>query len=104
MYSRKILIAAAALAVAAAGGMASAAPWNQTHNGWNTRHEAHLDHRPPVARERVFETLRFHHYRNIGDPYFVRGHYVVRSRDRFGHPAFVEVDPWSGAFIGEFRL
>ena len=104
MYSRKILIAAAALTVAAAGGAASAAPWNHAHQGWNPRHEAQMDHRPPVAREHVFETLRSHHYRNIGDPYFVRSHYVVRSRDRFGRQAFVEVDPWSGVFIGEFRL
>ena len=32
-----------------------------------------------VERVRVYDTLRFHHYRGIGDPYFVRGHYVVRT-------------------------
>ena len=33
---------------------------------------------------RVAETLRFHRYRMIGDPYFFHGRYVVRTHDRFG--------------------
>ena len=37
-------------------------------------------------------------------PIFVHGHYVVRSFNRFGHVVFVEVDPYTGAFIGEFRV
>jgi hypothetical protein len=44
-----------------------------------------------------------HHYRGLGDPYFVRGHYVVKVAGRFGRPLFIEVDPYTGAFIGEFR-
>jgi hypothetical protein len=53
---------------------------------------------------RIYDTLRFRHYRGFGDPYFVRGHYVVRSFDRFGRTVFVEVNPYTGAFIGEFRI
>jgi hypothetical protein len=97
MYNIKTLVAAAAMAVAMAAGAsgASAAPWD---------HRPVIGHdRPLVIRERVFDTLRFHHYRGMGAPLFIRGHYVVRSYDRFGHIVFVEVDPYTGAFIGEFR-
>ena len=39
----------------------------------------------------------------LDDGIFLRGHYVVRSYDHFGRLVFVEVDPYTGAFIGEFR-
>lgn len=110
MYSKKILVAAAALAVLSAGGLgsASAAPWNHDrdhrmdHRGFD-RHLRNA-HRHYVARNHVLDVLRLHRYRMLGDPYFVRGHYVVRSHDRFGRTVFVEVDPYSGVFLGEFRL
>ena len=41
---------------------------------------------------------------SVGDPYFYRGHYVVRSYNRFGHVVFVEINPYTGGFIGEIRL
>jgi hypothetical protein len=95
MYSKKTLVAAAALAVLAASGLdaASAAPWH---------HRA--VHRHYVERARIAHALRLHHYRVVGDPYFLRGHYVVRTHNRFGHPAIVRIDPYTGAFLGEFRL
>jgi len=34
----------------------------------------------------------------------VRGHYVVRSYDRFGRVAFIEIDPYTGGVIGTIRL
>ena len=37
-------------------------------------------------------------------PIFVHGHYVVKSFNRFGRVVFVEVDPYTGAFMGEFRV
>jgi hypothetical protein len=94
MYNIKTLLAAASLAVATAAGIAGAgaAPWDRPGG-----------HRL-AARERVLDSLRLHHYRGVAAPIFVRGHYVVRSQDRFGHVVFVEVDPHSGAFIGEFRV
>ncbi len=98
MYNIKTLLAAATMAVAMTGG-AEAAPWNHPQNHPVIRYE----HRPLVMRERVFDTLRFHHYRAIGAPLFMHGHYVVRSFDRFGRTVFVEVNPYTGAFIGEFR-
>jgi hypothetical protein len=112
MYSTKILLAAAALAVSSLASAANAAPLDQRfgdhrdgdrfgHRGPVARHEFH---RPYVERVHIYDTLRFRHYRGIGDPYFVRGHYVVRTINPFGRTVFVEVDPYSGAFLGEFRI
>ena len=57
-----------------------------------------------VEHRIVFDTLRMHRVRYVGNPYFVRGHYVVRSYDRFGRVTFVEVNPYTGRFIGFIRL
>ena len=105
MFNMKSIFAAASLAVISAAGIgaASAQPWDHGYNrGWRA-HER-VEHRAYVNRLRIADSLRFHHYRVIGDPYFVHGRYVVRSHNRFGRPVFVQVDPYSGAFIGEVRL
>ena len=96
MSSMKTFLAAASLAVLSAAGLGSAAaqPWD--------RYEDH--HRAYVDRMRIAETLRFHRLRMIGDPTFVHGRYVVRTHDRFGRIIFVQVDPYSGAFVREVRL
>ncbi len=119
MNSTKILLTAASLAVslAAGAGAATAAPWDRHDDrGAVTRHEVIRHetfrhelgrrdfHRRIVDRTTIFETLRFHHYRGLGDPSFVHGHYVVKVAGRFGRPLFVEIDPYSGAFLGEFRI
>lgn len=58
-----------------------------------------------IARDRVFVTLRGRGYdRFIGDPYFYQGRYVVRSYNRSGRVVFVEINPYTGGFIGEIRL
>ena len=120
MNSTKILLAAATIAMAMAGGAANAAPWNNygdNHAAPAMRHDldrreirqdvrrdVRHDVRRIVERDRVFETLRFHHYRGLGEPIFVHGHYVVKVRGRLGRPLFVEIDPYTGALIGEFRV
>ena len=101
MFNIKTLLAAATMTVAMAAGGAEAAPWDHHPVA---RFDHRVDHRPLVMRERVFDTLRFHNYRGIAAPAFVRGHYVVRSYNRFGRIVFVEVNPYTGAFMGEFRL
>jgi len=111
MFNTKTILAAASLAVLSAAGIgsAAAAPWDhdrdhrriERHDGF--RHER-FEHRAFVNRMRVAETLRFHRYRVIGDPYFLHGRYVVRTHDRFGRLVFVQVDPYSGAFVREVRL
>jgi hypothetical protein len=85
MYTTKTLLKAASLAVLAAAGLGAgigsvcAAPWD--------RHDFRA------------ETLRFHHYRVVSDPFFFHGRFVVRAHDRFGRPILVQVNPYSGAFI-----
>lgn len=107
MSSMKTFLAAASLAVLSAAGPGSAAaqPWDRYgdhHRAWQ-RHER-FEHRVYVDRMRIAETLRFHRLRMIGDPYFVHGRYVVRTHDRFGRIIFVQVDPYSGAFVRMVRL
>jgi len=114
MIARNIVktttLAATALAALTVLGLgtASAAPFE--HRGPVVRHETIVRHevrdihRPYVTRTRVFETLRLHHYAGLGDPYFFHGRYVVRSHDRFGRPVLVELDPWTGRFIGVVRI
>jgi hypothetical protein len=107
MSNMKTILAAASLAVLSAAGIGAAAaqPWDHhfaRERAWE-RHER-FEHRAYVDRVRLSEALRFHRYRMIGDPYFVHGRYVVRTHDRFGRIVFVQVNPYSGAFIGEVRL
>ena len=119
MYSTKTLLAAASLAVLTAAGLgsASADPWDVRHDRMELRHDRMdirhdrqdlrrdmREHRGYVDRIRINDTLRFHRYRMIGEPYFVHGRYVVRTHDRFGRIVFVQVDPYSGAFIREVIL
>jgi hypothetical protein len=111
MFSTKTILAAASLAVLSAAGIgsAAAAPWDRNgdhdrfdhRNGY--RHER-FERRAFVDRVRLEQALRFHRYRVIGEPYFVHDRYVVRTHDRFGRIIFVQVDPYSGAFIREVRL
>jgi hypothetical protein len=101
MYNLKTLLTAASMAVAMAAGASSAnaQPWDH-HRPIDRRAPIHRDY---VVHERVVETLRNHHYRFVADPIFIHGHYVVKSFNRFGRVVFVEIDPYTGAFIGEFR-
>jgi len=127
MTIKKILAAAATAAVLSVAGAASASAddsygrdsgrydndhYQDTrgdrddygHRGWdNHRHWRH-EHRRFADRDTIFRSLRYHHIRYVGDPYFVRGHYVVRSYDRFGRVAFIEINPYTGGVIGTIRL
>jgi hypothetical protein len=102
MYNTKTILAAASLAVLSAAGIggASAAPWDHHRFYGHNR----VEHRVFVDRVRLAETLRLHRYEVIGAPYFVHDRYVVRTHDRFGRLVFVQVDPYSGAFVREVRL
>jgi hypothetical protein len=103
MFAKKTLLAAAALgALTAAGlGSAGAAPFDHHRGAVVIRHDVH---RPYVARANVYETLRTHRYVGLGNPYFLHGRYVVHSHDRFGRVVLVEIDPWTGRYIGVVRI
>lgn len=121
MNIKKILTAAATATVLSVAGAsaASADSWND-HGGYNDNrgfdngdryghdnrygHRDWREHRRFADRRIVFETLRQHHIRYSGEPYFVRGHYVVRSFDRFGRVSFIEINPYTGGLIGVIRL
>jgi hypothetical protein len=58
----------------------------------------------PVPHDRVFDGLRRHHYdRFDGAPHFFHGRYIVKTW-RHGHVVFVEINPYTGEFIGEVRF
>ena len=116
MLNKKTLMAAvAALTLTGATG---AMAMDRDHDGRPDRSWAeHHDHdgyrdrywkpgyRNYIARDRVFVTLRGHGYnRFVGNPYFYHGRYVVRSYNRFGNVVFVEINPYTGGFIGEIRF
>jgi hypothetical protein len=104
MFAKKTLLTAAALgALTLAGFGAGAAEARPVHHGVVVVHRP-VVHRPYVARTRVYETLRLHRYTGLGNPYFLHGRYVVRSHDRFGRTVLVEVDPFTGRFIGVVRI
>lgn len=101
MFNTKTVLAAASLAVLTAAGLgsASAAPWDHRWDRHDWRVHERMERRAFIDRVRLEETLRFHHYRVMSDPFFFHGRYVVRAHDRFGRPMLVQVDPYSGAFI-----
>ena len=118
MFTTKTLLTAASLAILTAAGIGSATaqPWEARHDRQEVRQDMrdlHHDRaelyrdthaRPTVERLRIVDTLRVHRYAVVGNPYWVHGRYVVRTHDRFGRIAFVQVDPYSGAFIREVLL
>ena len=124
MNIKKILTAATAVAVLTLAGVttASAASWND-HGGYGATDTRDVnrdmrgfdndrfdnrgfgwEHRRFADRRMVYASLRFNHIRYFGEPFFVRGHYVVRTFDRFGRIAFVEINPYTGRLIGYVRL
>ncbi len=125
MNIKRLLLTAAAAAVlsTAGAGMAMAGPHGGGgpghhsghgyhggpghHDSWrgHDRYWRHGYRHGYLGHDRIFWGLRRHHYtRFIGDPYWFNDRYVVRTYDRFGNVVIVEVDPYTGAFIGVIRF
>jgi hypothetical protein len=112
MLAKKFLMAAAALAALTAAGLgsASAQPRNFHDRDFRDNRRVELRHdwrdtrRAYIPRHRVYDTLRLHRFVGIGNPYFLRGQYVVRSYDRFGRVVLVRIDPFTGRFLGVVRI
>ncbi len=116
MFGKKTLFAAAALAVLSVAGVgsASAAPWEHRVDRIERRMDRidnRLDRRIDRIERRHYADrfviqrgLRPYNYRMIGAPYFLRGQYVVRTHDRFGRVVMVRVNPYTGSYLGVFRM
>ena len=109
MSIKKLLLTAAAAAVLATGA-AAARDFDRDGRPGHAmvmQHDRywHDGYRGYVGRDVVFNGLRAHHFnRWAGDPYWFHGRYVVRTYDRFGHVVFVEVNPYTGGFVGAVRF
>lgn len=115
---RKFVLTAAAALIVAAGSTGIAAARDRDHDGrrdhgWAEHHDRDGYHdrywkpgfRGYVAHDRVYVTLRGHGYhRWAGAPYWHHGHYVIRTYDRRGRVIFVEVNPYTAAFMGVIRF
>jgi hypothetical protein len=83
--------------------------WRDDRGGWHGDRDRYwrrdYGRRGYIHRDRIFESLRRRRYRRFdGDPYWFQGRYIVRTYDRFGNRIFVEVDPYTGDFIGVLRF
>ena len=105
MFNTKTLLAAASLAILTAAGLGSASAQGWDHRGDHRgdrfdRHHGRFDQRHAyVDRFRIHQQLRHHRFARVSEPFFLHGRYVVRTHDRFGRVALVQVDPWTGRFI-----
>jgi hypothetical protein len=82
--------------------------WQDSRGSWHRDHDRYWrqDFRGGfAARDRLFSVLRQHQYNRFdGDPYWFNGRFVVRTFDRRGRPVTVELNPYTGAFIGIVRF
>jgi hypothetical protein len=105
MFNTKTLLAAASLAILTAAGLgsASAQPWDHRgdrgHDRFNDNRGRYDQRHAYVDRFRIHQQLRHHRFARVSEPFFFHGRYVVRTHDRFGRVALVQVDPYSGRFI-----
>jgi hypothetical protein len=126
MKIRQILLtAAAAVLLTATGAMArdfERGPDRNNHpdHSWAERHDRdgamerdgrghdrywRPEYRGFAGRDTYSRNLRAHNFhRWDGQPYWFHGRYVVRTYDRRGRAVFVEMNPYSGAFIGVVRF
>jgi hypothetical protein len=62
-------------------------------------------YRDYAHRDIFFRNLRAHNYnRWQGEPYWFHDRYVIRTYDRFGHVIFVELNPYTGDYMGVVRF
>jgi hypothetical protein len=81
--------------------------WRDDRGAWHGDHDRYWrsGYRGYVGRDRVFLELRRNHFnRWDGEPYWFQGRYVIRSYDRYGTPVFVELNPYTGSFVGVVRF
>jgi hypothetical protein len=81
--------------------------WKDNRGGWHRDHDRYWrpEFRGFVSLDRLFFSLRQNRYTRFdGEPYWFRGHFVIRTFDRRGRPVIVELNPYTGDFIGIVRF
>ncbi len=83
--------------------------WRDDRGNWHNDHDRYwrqdFGQRRYIDRDRIFIELRRRNYRRFaGDPYWFQGRYIVKTYDRWGRLVFVEVNPYTGAFVGVVRF
>ena len=79
--------------------------WQDNHGSWHNDHDRYWRHtyhdRMFVEDDVIFRTLRHRHYMQFeGRPFWFHGRFLVRSYDRRGNVVMIEVNPYTGAYIG----
>jgi hypothetical protein len=75
--------------------------------GWHGDHDRYWrqGYRGYLTGDIYYRNLRSHGYnRWDGAPYWYQGRYVVRTYDRYGRVVFVEMNPYTGGFVGVVRF
>jgi len=117
MNFKRLLLTAAAAAVLSMAGASTASAARLIigpHGGVSLHVGGHHDHdrywrdeyrdRGYIDRDHVFMTLRTEHYSEFdGDPFWRDGRYVVWAH-RHHRRMLVEVNPYTGGFIGEVHF
>jgi len=81
--------------------------WRDDRGSWHADHDRYWrnGYGRFVGRDVYFRNLRAnHYYRWDGEPYWFHGRYVIRTYDRFGRPIIVEMNPYTGGFVGVVRF
>lgn len=83
--------------------------WRDDRGNWRRDRDRYwrqdFGNRGFMGRDRIFFMLRQHNYnRFVGDPYWFQGRYVVKTYDNRGRVIFVEINPYTGQYIGVARF
>ena len=79
--------------------------WQDNKGGWHQDRDRYwrsqYGDRKFVDQESVFRTLKKHRYNQFeGAPFWFHGRFMVKTFDRRGNVVMIEVNPYTGAYIG----
>jgi hypothetical protein len=79
--------------------------WQDKRGGWHNDRDRYWRQsyrdRTFVDDEIVLRGLKRHHYTQFeGRPFWFHGRYLVKSFDRRGNVIMIEVNPYTGAYVG----
>jgi len=79
--------------------------WRDRHGAWHGDHDRYwrseFRNRGFMDADAIFRMLRRHNYTAFeGAPFWYHGRYIVRSYDRRGNVVMIEVNPYTGLYIG----